>query len=105
MTSPLTPIIPLAQMGHVEKIADALQNQPGMQQALLQELAKEALKEESKEIAVQVNGKLKAKITIPVDLGKDEVIAMAKKELGDKLTGIIIKEIYVPGKIVNIVAK
>ena len=69
------------------------------------EADKEALKEESKEIAVQVNGKLKAKITIPVDLGKDEVIAMAKKELGDKLTGNIIKEIYVPGKIVNIVAK
>ena len=50
MTSPLTPIIPLAQMGHVEKIAEALQNQPGMQQALLQELAKEAIKEEQAQV-------------------------------------------------------
>lgn len=50
MTTPLTPIIPLAQMGHVEKIAEALQNQPGMQQALLQELAKEAIKEEQTQV-------------------------------------------------------
>ena len=36
---------------------------------------------------------------------KENVIAMAKEALGDKLTGNIVKEIYVPGRIVNIVAK
>ena len=57
------------------------------------------------EIAVQVNGKMKATIKIAADADKDSVIAAAKEALGNKLTGNIIKEIYVPGKIVNIVAK
>ena len=39
------------------------------------------------------------------DEEKDNVIKMAKEALGDKLTGTIVKEIYVPGRIVNIVAK
>lgn len=57
------------------------------------------------EIAVQVNGKLKATITVAKDADKDSVIAQAKSELKDKLSGNIVKEIYVPGRIVNIVVK
>ena len=57
------------------------------------------------EIAVQVNGKVRTTIAIAKDEAKDTVIAMAKEALGDKLTGNIIKEIYVPGRLVNIVAK
>ncbi len=57
------------------------------------------------EIAVQVNGKTRALITIAKDADKDTAIAKAKEALGDKLSGNVIKEIYVPGKIVNIVAK
>ena len=57
------------------------------------------------EIAVQVNGKTKVTIKINKDENKENVIAMAKEALGDKLAGNIIKEIYVPGRIVNIVAK
>ncbi len=57
------------------------------------------------EIAVQINGKTRAQIMIAKDEEKDTVIAKAKEALGDKLTGNIIKEIYVPGRIVNIVAK
>ena len=57
------------------------------------------------EIAVQINGKMKATVKVPADVDKDTAIAAAKEALGDKLTGNIIKEIYVPGKIVNIVAK
>ena len=59
----------------------------------------------SLEIPVQVNGKTKAVISIPVDISKEDAIAKAKEVLGDKLSGNIIKEIYVPKKIVNIVAK
>lgn len=55
------------------------------------------------EIAVQENGKLRGKITIPRDASKDDAIAAAKKALGDRLTGTIRKEIYVPGRIVNFV--
>ena len=54
---------------------------------------------------MQVNGKTKAVISIPVDISKEDAIAKAKEVLGDKLSGNIIKEIYVPKKIVNIVAK
>ena len=57
------------------------------------------------EIGVQVNGKIRAAISVPKDMEKDAVIAAAKEALGDKLTGNIVKEIYVPGRLVNIVAK
>lgn len=61
--------------------------------------------ESTVEIAVQINGKTKATINIGKEDPKDEVLAKAKEALGDKLSGNIIKEIYVPGRIVNIVAK
>ena len=65
----------------------------------------EAMKDDEVEIPVQVNGKTKAVISIPVDISKEDAIAKAKEVLGDKLSGNIIKEIYVPKKIVNIVYK
>lgn len=61
--------------------------------------------ESTVEIAVQINGKTKATIAIGKEDPKEEVLAKAKEALGSKLSGNIIKEIYVPGRIVNIVAK
>ena len=61
--------------------------------------------ESTVEIAVQINGKTKTTIGIAKDEDKDVVIAAAKEALGDKLAGTIVKEIYVPGRIVNIVVK
>ena len=61
--------------------------------------------ESSVEIAVQINGKVKATLGIQKDDPKDEVIAKAKETIADKLTGNIVKEIYVPGRLVNIVMK
>ena len=57
------------------------------------------------EIAVQINGKVKTTIMIAKDEAQADAIAKAKEALGDKLSGNIIKEIYVPGRLVNIVAK
>ena len=57
------------------------------------------------EIAVQINGKTKTTMMIDKDADKDSVIAKAKEEIADKLTGNVAKEIYVPGRIVNIVMK
>ncbi|WP_283682260.1 leucine--tRNA ligase [Parablautia sp. Marseille-Q6255] len=57
------------------------------------------------EIPVQINGKTKAVIQIPLDISKEDAIAKGKEALGDKLNGTIVKEIYVPKKIVNIVQK
>jgi leucyl-tRNA synthetase len=57
-------------------------------------------------IPVQINGKTKGTIDIAADEAKDAVLAKGKEAIADKLAGLnIIKEIYVPGKIVNIVAK
>lgn len=65
----------------------------------------EACKEDTVEIGVQVNGKVKGTVSIAVDEDKESVLEKAKKAVEGKITGNIIKEIYVPGKIVNIVAK
>ena len=61
--------------------------------------------ESSVEIAVQINGKVKGTLGIQKDEPKDQVIAKAKEVIADKLTGNIVKEIYVPGRLVNIVMK
>lgn len=61
--------------------------------------------ESTVEIAVQINGKMKATLNIGKDDPKEQVIAAAKEAIADKLTGNIVKEIYVPGRIVNIVMK
>ena len=65
-------------------------------------------KDATVEIVVQVNGKIKAKLQVPADLGKDDALSMAKEEpkVAEVISGKnIVKEIYVPGKLVNIVAK
>ena len=60
------------------------------------------------EIVVQINGKIRARLSVPADIESDKAIALAKKDEGiaAALEGKnIIKEIYVKGKLVNIVAK
>ena len=60
------------------------------------------------EIAVQINGKLRSTITIAKDSSKDDAIACAKadEKVLEAIEGkTVVKEIYVPGRIVNIVVK
>ncbi|MBQ4509775.1 MAG: class I tRNA ligase family protein, partial [Clostridia bacterium] len=60
------------------------------------------------EIAVQINGRLRSTITIAKDSSKDDAIASAKadEKVAEALDGkTVVKEIYVPGRIVNIVVK
>jgi leucyl-tRNA synthetase len=64
--------------------------------------------DDSVEVAVQVNGKLRATVMLPINCDKDEAIAIAKAD--EKVQAAIegktvIKEISVPNKIVNIVVK
>lgn len=64
--------------------------------------------DESIEIGVQVNGKLRATVTIPTNCKKEEALALAKadEKVQAALDGKnLVKEIYVPNKIVNLVAK
>ena len=74
-------------------------------QTVWPEFDEEKTKEATVEIAVQINGKTRATLAIHKDDQKDTVIENAKKVIVDKLTGSIVKEIYVPGRIVNIVMK
>lgn len=64
--------------------------------------------DESVEIVIQVNGKIKAKLNIPIDAQKDEILNLAKSDenVRKAIDGMnIIKEIVVPKKLVNLVVK
>jgi leucyl-tRNA synthetase len=64
--------------------------------------------EDTVELAVQINGKVRAKITVPVGASKDQCIAAAKADakVAELLAGkTIVKEIVAPGRLVNLVVK
>ena len=64
-----------------------------------------AMEADEIKLPLQVNGKVKAVLEVPKDLSKEEILAKAKDCLGDKLGGTLVKEVYIPGKIVNFVVK
>ena len=60
------------------------------------------------EIVVQINGKIKARLNIPADISAPDAIALAKAQetVANEISGKnIVKELYVPKKLVNIVVK
>lgn len=62
--------------------------------------------EQMQEIAVQVNGKVRATVNLAIDADKDTAVSAGKEAIADKIAGKqIVKEIYVPGRIINIVVK
>ncbi len=71
------------------------------------EFDEEKTKENSVEIVLQIMGKVRSRITVPADISKEDAIALAKadEKIAQAIAGKTIKkEIYVPGKLVNIVA-
>ena len=71
------------------------------------EFDEEKTKENSVEIALQIMGKVRSRITVPADISKEDAIALAKadEKIASAIEGKTFKkEIYVPGKLVNIVA-
>ncbi len=93
---------------HVTEEMWQVMNYGGMvNEAKWPEYDDEKTKENSVEIVLQVMGKVRSRMTIPVDMPKDEVLAAAKQDakIAELIDGKTIKkEIYVPGKLVNIVA-
>ena len=68
----------------------------------------EKCKENSIEIVAQINGKVRAKLVIPADIEADEAIALAKadEKIAEAIEGkTIVKELYVKGRLVNIVVR
>lgn len=88
-----------------EELWDALGFEGRVYQTLWPEYEEAKMVEDTIEIAIQINGKTKGTIMIGKDEVKDAVITKAKESITDKLTGNIVKEIYVPGRIINIVMK
>lgn len=64
-----------------------------------------AMVDHEKEVAVQINGKTKVIVKVAADISREDAVAVGKEALADKLTGTIVKEIYVPGRIINIVVR
>lgn len=65
-------------------------------------------KDATVEIAVQVNGKVRARVSVPADVSKEDALAAAKanEKIAGEISGKnLVKEIYVPGKLINLVAK
>ncbi len=65
----------------------------------------EAMKDDEVQVPVQINGKTKVVISIPAEYSKEEALASGKAAIADKLAGTVVKEIYVPKKILNFVVK
>ena len=64
-----------------------------------------ALHDDEVKVPVQINGKTKVVIALSKTISKEDAIAAGRKAIEDKITGNIVKEIYVPGRIVNFVQK
>ncbi|MCL2507813.1 MAG: leucine--tRNA ligase [Oscillospiraceae bacterium] len=68
----------------------------------------EKCREDTVEIVAQINGKVRAKLTVPADIAEADAVAMAKEEpkIAEMLRGkTVLKELYVKGRLVNIVVK
>ena len=91
-----------------EEIYQAQGGEGSLQLASWPEYDEAKTVDDSIEIGVQVNGKLRATVTIPTNCEKEEALALAKadEKVQAALDGKnLVKEIYVPNKIVNLVVK
>ncbi len=104
VTRLLYPIIPHTSFS----LWTALGNQTDIEDSLWPTVDESALVEDNKLIIVQVNGKLRAKITVAADASKEEVeaLGLADENVQKFTDGVTVRKvIYVPGKLLNIVAK
>lgn len=91
-------------------IAEELWEQAGYQNSVFENewpvYDTELMKEDNLNIPIQINGKMRGMISVPAESDKDTVLSLAKAEVAARLEGVtLVKEIYVPGKIVNLVVK
>ena len=100
----LTPIVP--HIGHQlwQAIGDGKSH---VEDIAWPQVDQEALVEDEKLIIVQVNGKLRSKITVPADISQNDIekLALAEENVSRFIEGKTVRKvIYVPGRLVNIVA-
>ncbi|MFV0361969.1 MAG: leucine--tRNA ligase [Suipraeoptans sp.] len=88
-----------------EEIWEQLGNKDSVFKNTWPKYDKKEMADDTIEIPVQVNGKTRAVIEITPDISSEDAIKLAKEAIAGKLDGNIVKEIYVPKRIVNIVIK
>lgn len=91
-------------------IAEELWEQLGHKTSIFEEswpeYEAEHMKEEVLNIPIQINGKMRGMVEVAASASKEEVLEQARQAVAGRLTGVsLVKEIYVPGKIVNLVVK
>ena len=99
----LTPVTP--------HVCEELWEQTGMKTLLTNEpwpvYSEDALVRDEVDVVIQVNGKLRGKITVPADMDKAEVekLALEESNVAKHITGLTVRKVVViPGKLVNVVA-
>lgn len=99
LLAPFTPHI-------AEEMWQKLGNNTSVFKVKWPEYDEEKMKDDTITIAIQVNGKFRGNIDVDANADKDTVLTLVKEAQASKLEGMtIIKEIYVPGRIVNLVVK
>ena len=89
-----------------EELWSSLGNKASVFENQWPEYDEEKMTDDEVEMAVQVNGKVRDTILIGIDEDKDSILAKAKEKISSKIEGkTIVKEVYVPKKIINIVVK
>ena len=91
-------------------IAEELWEQLGHKTSIFEEswpeYESEHMKEEVLNIPIQINGKMRGMVEVAANAAKEEVLEQARQAVAGRLAGVsLVKEIYVPGKIVNLVVK
>ncbi len=100
MMSPLVPHI-------TEELWEIMGNSQPLSQMVWPEYDPDAVVDEELLVVVQVNGKLRSKLTVAADTGEDELktLALADEKIATFLAGLTVRKVIcVPGKLVNIVA-
>jgi len=99
MLSPIAPHI-------AEELWSRLGHDGGITYVPFPSFDESKLVDDSVELPVQVNGKVRAHITVAVDAAKDAVLAAARDAAASNIEGkTVVKEIVVPGRLVNLVVK
>ena len=99
-------LAPMAPHWAEELWQDVLDNETSVHKEAWPEFDPNAAKASEVELAVQVNGKVKAKITVACDAAEDAIRETALEAIADATAGKDIKKVIViPGRLVNVVAK
>ncbi len=103
--APLVPLVAAFAPHIAEELWEKLGNSQSVFDSGWPEFDADLAREDNIELVVQVNGKLRGKVTVPRDITQDEAVAIAKKDeaVAKFIVGAPRKIVFVPGRLLNIV--